>query len=90
MKKIRISKVFEKTDSQGRIWFNQAITIDQFPHENYVCWERSSDMKYMREPGVYEADTYYVNNEYTTKDGRSVKETKIRFANLKPILTVVQ
>lgn len=87
MSKIRISKVFEKVDASGRLWFNQAITIDQFPHDNFVVWERSLDMKYMREAGVYDADIYLTKNEYQAKDGRTVKETKVRFANLKSIQT---
>ena len=90
MKKIRVSKIFEKTDATGRVWFNQAITVDQFPHENHVEWVRATDPKYLTTPGVYEADTYYVTKEYQSKDGRKVKDKQIRFENLKPVLTVVQ
>jgi len=82
MKKIHVSKVFERPDGQGRVWFNQCITVNQFPKKDAVVWESSLNKDFMYEPGTYEADTYYVNNEYTSKDGRKVKEVKIRFTNL--------
>lgn len=85
--RIRTSRIIEKADTKvpGRTWYSQAVTVDQFPHASATIWERALDPQYLHPVGVFHADAYFVNNEYTTKDGRTVREVKIRFTNLKAV-----
>lgn len=82
--KIRASRHIEKTDSKGRTYYTQGILVSQFPRQDVTIWDRSSDPQYLHAPGVYEADVYFADNSYE-KDGKTIRTTRIKFANLRPI-----
>ena len=86
MKKIRTSRHIEKIDAQNRPVYSQAVQVSQFPHKDVTVWLRAYDKQYLLpESGLFQADIYFVENEYTNKEGRKIRDMKIRFENLQPI-----
>lgn len=88
MRRIRVSKIFQKPTASGAISHRQAVTIDQFPAENYTVWLSASDPKYLHTPGVYQADIVISENKYE-KDGKTYTSPRFRFYNLVPLTSAV-
>ena len=84
--KIQVRKVIEKVAASGKQYFVQPVRLHQFPADDVTVWHRFYKPEHALAEGLFEADMYVVQYDYTDKTtGKAVSKQENRFRNLRSI-----